>query len=384
MRNSKPNSPLWSVGLMTGTVLDGHIDVAMLKTDGEQVLEFGPAVLATYESSVMDLLRRSLAAALEWQFDGPEPTIFREAEIALTQAQSLAVRKLIEKNDLSLSEVGVVGFHGQTVLHRRANNKQPGRTRQLGDGQLMANELSVPVAYDFRSADVAAGGQGAPLAPVYHKALMRHVELDSESAVLNLGGVANITWWDGHEALVAFDTGPANAPLNDFIRLHKLGNMDRNGELAAQGVVDERKLEKLLTHPYFSELYPKSLDRFDFSATMAQGCCVADGAALLTAFIAAAVGLGLDALPKRPLQLIVSGGGRHNPVLMQELEKRAQVKVVLSDDIGLRGDMVEAECFAFLGVRVLQGLPISFPSTTGVQVPMTGGRIAYPGNISVV
>jgi len=377
----KPNEPTWSVGLMTGTVLDGNIDVAMLKTNGEQVLEFGPAVLATYETSVMDLLRQSLAQALEWQFKGPEPTIFRDAEAALTEAQAEAVQQLVEQSGMSMCDIGVIGFHGQTVLHRRPTVERSGCTRQLGDGQLMADTLKVPVAFDFRSADVAAGGQGAPLAPIYHAALMRRLELDSESAVLNLGGVANITWWDSHDGLVAFDTGPANAPLNDFVSKHGLGNMDRDGKLASRGVVDEDKLQALLMHPYLDEPYPKSLDRFDFSANMAEGYSVVDGAALLTAFTAAAVGLALDKLPSRPTQLVVCGGGRHNPVLMQELNKRANVEVVLSDAIGLRGDMVEAECFAFLGVRVLRALPISFPSTTGVRAPLIGGRVAFPMKI---
>jgi len=373
-----PDEPLWSVGLMTGTVLDGNIDVAMLKTNGQQVLEFGPAVLTAYEPSVMDLLRQSLAAALEWQFNGPEPTIFRDAETALTIAQSQAVQQLVDQSGMSMSDVGVIGFHGQTVLHRRPTAERTGRSRQLGDGQLMANTLNVPVAFDFRSADIAAGGQGAPLAPIYHTALMRRLKLNNKNAVLNLGGVANITWWDGQDKLVAFDTGPANAPLNDFVGQHGLGDMDRDGELASRGVVDEDKLQTLLMHPYLDEPYPKSLDRFDFSASMAEGYSIEDGAALLTAFTAAAVGLALDKLPTRPTQLVVCGGGRHNPVLMQELSKRAAVDVVLSDDIGLRGDMVEAECFAFLGVRVLHALPISFPTTTGVRTPLTGGQIAYP------
>ncbi|MFK7996383.1 MAG: anhydro-N-acetylmuramic acid kinase [Granulosicoccus sp.] len=368
-------NPMWSVGLMTGTVLDGNIDVAMLKTDGEKVIEFGPAILARYESSVMDLLRLSLEAALDWQFNGSEPTVFREAEIALTEAQASVVHMLVQQHGMSMSDVGVVGFHGQTVLHRRPDKTRSGNTRQLGDGQLMADQLNVPVVYDFRSADVAAGGQGAPLAPIYHAALMRRLELGGDSAMLNLGGVANITWWDGRDALVAFDSGPANAPLNDFVRTQGLGEMDRNGELASQGLVDEDKLQALLQHPYFDEPYPKSLDRFDFSAAMADGYSVKDGAALLTAFSAAAVGLGLDKLSTRPTQLLVCGGGRHNPVLMQELRKRAQIDVVLADDIGLRGDMVEAECFAFLAVRTLRGLPISFPGTTGVQTPMVGGRV---------
>jgi anhydro-N-acetylmuramic acid kinase len=194
-------------------------------------------------------------------------------------------------------------------------------------------------------------------------------------AVLNLGGVANITWWDGAEALVAFDTGPANAPLNDFVRSQGLGDMDRGGALAAAGKVDEARLAELLQHPYLAAPYPKSLDRFDFNATMAEGLGPEDGAALLTAFTAAAVGRALDLLPHRPRRLVVSGGGRHNPTLMAMLEARAGVEVVPAEAYGWSGDAVEAECFAFLAVRVLRGLPISFPSTTGVPAPLTGGRL---------
>jgi len=372
------DAPLWSVGLMTGTVLDGNIDVALLKTDGEQILEFGPAVLASYPAHVNSLLRETLASALDWQFNGPEPSIFAEAEAILTEMQALAVRRLVTDNGMSMADIGAAGFHGQTVLHRPPTHNQVGRTRQLGDGQMMADILKLPVVHDFRSADVAAGGQGAPLSPVYHTSLLRRMGAGTTTAVLNLGGVANVTWWDGKDRLAAFDTGPANAPLNDFVHAHGLGNMDRDGRLAAQGIVDEDRLKKLLEHPYFKARYPKSLDRFDFTSAMAEGYSVADGAALLTAFAAAAVSKGLDLLPTRPTQLVVCGGGRRNPVLMQALRERAGVAVVQADDVGWRGDMVEAECFAFLALRTLRGLPISFPSTTGVRVPMTGGRISKP------
>ncbi|MBX2883544.1 MAG: anhydro-N-acetylmuramic acid kinase [Granulosicoccus sp.] len=378
MNLANADKPMWSVGLMTGTVLDGNIDVAMIKTNGEQVLEFGPAVLARYKPDVMDLLRQSLEVAQQWQFEGPEPVVFREAERALTTAQTTAVQQLVKEHGFSMKDIGVVGFHGQTVLHRRPLADQPGRTRQLGDGQWMAEQLQVPVVYDFRSADVESGGQGAPLAPVYHSALMQRAGLGSECALLNLGGVANITWRDRSGELIAFDTGPANAPLNDFVRSLGLGEMDKNGELASRGKVDEDKLRWLLKHPYLNDAYPKSLDRFDFSASMADGYSAEDGAALLTAFTCAAVGFGLDKLPERPTKLVVCGGGRHNPVLMKELANRAAVEVIPSDSIGIRGDMVEAECFAFLAVRVLRELPISFPKTTGVVAPMSGGLIARP------
>jgi anhydro-N-acetylmuramic acid kinase len=370
--------PIWAVGLMTGTVLDGNIDVALLKTDGESIDTFGAYTLAPYASETRLLLEETLRQARDWNFDGPEPEIFTEAEDALTRAQSQAVKHLVEEAGLSMADVGIVGFHGQTVLHRAPTRERLGDTRQLGHGQLMASLLGTNVAFDFRTADVRAGGQGAPLAAAYHAALLRNVDRSGDTAILNLGGVGNITWWDGEDLLVAFDTGPANAPLNDFIKNLGLGEMDRDGVLAASGTVDEERLAHLLQHPYMTAPYPKSLDRFDFTAAMADGLSPADGAATLSAFTASAVGKALDLLPRRPTRLIVSGGGRRNPTIMAMLQNRADVQTVSADTLGWRGDAVEAECFAFLAVRVLRGLPISFPSTTGVPRAQTGGRLASP------
>ena len=368
--------PIWAVGLMTGTVLDGNIDVALIKTDGERIDDFGTYTLAPYPQSIRTLLEETLRQARAWNFDGPEPAIFREAEDALTRAQSAAVKDLVEDYGLTMADIGVVGFHGQTVLHRAPRPGRLGQTRQLGDGQLMHDITGAKVVYDFRSADMRAGGQGAPLSAAYHAALMRNAGATGDMAVLNLGGVANVTWWDGADGFFAFDTGPANAPLNDFIKSKGLGDMDRDGALARAGTVDEARLARLLEHPYLSKPYPKSLDRFDFGAAMADGLGAEDGAALLTAFTAAAVGKGLDLLPRRPKRLVVSGGGRHNPTMMAMLENRARVEVVQAEALGWKGDAVEAECFAFLAVRVLRGLPISFPTTTGVPQPMQGGRLA--------
>lgn len=370
--------PVWAVGLMTGTVLDGNIDVALLRTDGDSVQDFGAYRLAPYPPGLRDLLADTLAAARVWNFEGREPAIFATAEAALTEAQADAVRDLVETEGPGLAQIGAVGFHGQTVLHRGRTAARIGATRQLGDGARMAARLGVPVAHDFRSADVAAGGQGAPLSAVYHMGLLRALGAGPETAVLNLGGVGNVSWWDGAETVIAFDTGPANAPLNDFVHGLGLGEMDRGGALARAGRVDEARLARLLDHPYLSAPWPKSLDRFDFTAAMADGLGAEDGAALLTAFTAAAVGRGLDLLPVRPRRLIVCGGGRHNPTLMAMLAARAGVQVDPSEVVGWRGDAIEAECFGFLAVRVLRGLPISFPSTTGVPRPMTGGRVAWP------
>jgi len=380
----KRSESKYSVGLMTGTVLDGYIDVALLKSDGERVYEFGPYSLEPYDKGIVELLQQSLAAALEWQFNGAEPAIFAKVEQLVTEQQTSAVLNVLQRAGLTTSQVSVVGFHGQSVLHRAPSNGQPGRTRQLGDGQLMANKLGVPVAWDFRSADVAAGGQGAPLAPVYHQALLRRgtteAELGSRVAVLNLGGVANISWWDGNDQLVAFDTGPANAPVNDWVAQHTNEKMDVDGKIAANGNVDNTVLTTLLEHPYLVTRPPKSLDRFDFSASMAQGQNLENGAALLTAFSAAAVGKALDLLPVRPTTLVLCGGGRHNPTLVKAIEHYAGVASVNADDIGWRGDAIEAECFAFLAERVVRNLPLSFPSTTGVREPTIGGLLSYPGH----
>ncbi|SEC66250.1 anhydro-N-acetylmuramic acid kinase [Rhizobiales bacterium GAS188] len=372
--------PVWALGLMTGTVLDGNIDIALIRTDGEEVAEFGEWTLAPYADEMRPLLAKALAAARDWRFEGPEPAIFHEAEEALTRAQSAAVTAFLAKAHLKPADLAVIGFHGQTVLHRAPAHGVLGATRQLGDGELMARLVGVDVAYDFRSADIRAGGQGAPLAPTYHVALLRRLGAAANSALLNLGGVANVTWWGGGDRIVGFDTGPANAPLNDWMKRHGLGEMDRDGSLALSGTVDEARLDRLLQHPYLVAPYPKSLDRFDFTAAMADGLSPRDGAATLTAFTAAAVGKGLDLLPVRPEKLIVCGGGRRNPALIAAIRKRARVEPATAEEVGWRGDAVEAECFAYLAMRVRRGLPMSFPQTTGVERPMTGGRLACPAS----
>jgi anhydro-N-acetylmuramic acid kinase len=368
--------PVWAIGLMTGTVLDGMIDIAAIRTDGREIAEFGAWTLAPYPADVRSLLTETVAHALQWRFEGEEPPIFAEAERALTHAQSQAVEAFLAQAGQAPSDVAVIGFHGQTVLHRAPALGRHGDTRQLGDGQLMADRLGIDVAYDFRTADMRAGGQGAPLSAAYHVALLRRLGATSDAAVLNLGGVGNVTWWDGGDAFIAFDTGPANGPLNDWMRRHDAGEMDFDGAVARRGRVDEALLARRLAHPYFSAPFPKSLDRYDFTADMVQGLSLEDGAATLTAFTAGAVGRGLDLLPTRPKRLIVCGGGRKNPAIMAALADRAKVEAIAADAVGWRGDAVEAECFAYLAVRALAGLPISFPLTTGAPEPLTGGVLA--------
>lgn len=367
----------WAVGLMTGTVLDGNIDIAMLRTDGERIEEFGPFELVPYEQDLRPLLRETMQDARDWNFTGPEPEIFARAEKAVSEAQAAAVVNFLKRHGFKAEDIAAVGFHGQTVLHRAPDGPEKGATRQLGDGALMANIVGTSVVFDFRSQDVAAGGQGAPLAPIYHRAMLERVGLLGQAAILNLGGVGNLTFCEG-DTMIAFDTGPANAPVNDWVREHLGLEMDRDGATAATGRVDETRLARLLSHPYLTKAYPKSLDRFDFMSSMAEGLSVADGAATLTAFSAGCVAKGLELLPQKPSKIVVCGGGRRNPVLMKEIETRAGVEVLDADALGLRGDAVEAECFAYLAMRSLRGLPISFPDTTGAPHPVTGGRVARP------
>ena len=360
---------------MTGTSGDGMVDLALLRTDGEVVHEFGPWTLSPYPAATVALVAEAFQAAQGWGFEGEEPAVFAAAEAALTRGQAAAVTSFLAAEGMRAEEVAVIGFHGQTVLHRPPRDGAPGQTRQLGDGALLAALTGIDVAFDFRTADVAAGGQGAPLAAAYHAALLERDGVPAGAAVLNLGGVANVSV-RGPDGMAAFDTGPANAPVNDWVRRATGQSMDRGGALARRGQVDEALLALLLQHPYFDAPFPKSLDRFDFAASMVDGLGLEDWAATLTAFSAAAVGRGLDLLPERPGHLVVCGGGRHNPAMMAALATRAGVVALAAEDVGWRGDAVEAECFAFLAVRVLRGLPISFPGTTGVPRAMTGGRLA--------
>jgi len=372
-------APGWYVGLMTGTVLDGQIDIAFLKTDGDTISEFGPATMLPYGDADRQLIAAAVEVARDWNFDGVEPPIFADAERALTRAQAKAVIEMAGAHGMLLADIAAVGFHGQTVLHRPPTATRTGRTRQLGDGALMAAMIGRPVVFDFRSGDVAAGGHGAPLCPCYHAALLRLAGADHRVAVLNLGGVGNITWQGKDGRLIGFDTGPANAPIDDWVRMHDSGTMDDGGKIAASGTVDSGRLDRIMNESYFSESPPKSLDRNAFVADLADGLSLADGAALLTALAAAGVARAVDMLPAQIERLIVCGGGRHNPTLMQAIAKASGVKTDPADSVGWRSDAVEAECFAYLAARHVAGLPVSHPETTGVPMPMPAGRLAAPG-----
>lgn len=364
---------LTAIGLMSGTSLDG-VDVALIETDGETIGRFGPASYRAYTDAERDLLRRALADAMRMTNRDERPGVVAEAEGLVTRAHAEAVTRFLQANNLSRANIDVVGFHGQTVLHRPEQKL----TVQIGDGHALAKTLGIPVVFDLRAADVAAGGQGAPLVPVYHRALVRMLNSEGPAVVVNIGGVANITYIDGN-TLIACDTGPGNALLDDFM-LRRTGEaVDRDGRTAATGHVDQEWMVRALNRLFFKLPPPKSLDRNDFAALTVDDMSTEDGAATLTAFTAASIAMTAPMLPKLPVSWIVVGGGASNPTLLAMLSKRlAPAAVVRGSDLGWSGDAVEAQAFAYMAVRSLKGLPLTFPRTTGAPAALTGGILAKP------
>ena len=294
------------------------------------------------------------------------------AERAVTEAHVEAVKRWSRESGTALSTVDVVGFHGQTITHRPERRF----TWQIGDGAALARATGVKVVSDLRIADVKAGGQGAPLVPVYHAALAR--DLPRPLAVVNIGGVGNVTWIGADGSLLAFDTGPGNGPIDDWCARRAGLRFDRDGALAASGKVDRARVERFSEHRYFAVKPPKSLDRGDFSDSWAEGLSVADGAATLTRGTARAIALAARHFPMPVAQWVISGGGARNPTLLKAIAEETRGKVVTADSLGWNGDALEAQAFAFLAVRSLRGLPITFPGTTGAPRPLTGGRLDEP------
>ena len=365
---------LTAIGLMSGTSLDG-VDVALIETDGRRVKAFGPTGYRPYTQNERGLLRQALTEAVNLPQRDARPGILREAEQAVTVAHAEAVAAFTAQNRLSREDVDIVGFHGQTVLHRPAQKM----TVQIGDATALARAIHIPVMHDFRAADVAAGGQGAPFVPVYHRALAQSLEREGPMVVVNIGGVSNITYIDGADTLIACDTGPGNALLDDYMYRTMSQPFDCDGRLASQGVADQAWVARALDHPFFALPPPKSLDRNDFASLALREMRPADGAATLTAFTAAAIARIVPLLPKVPLNWIVVGGGARNLTMVRMLRERlVPATVEAGDALGWSTDAIEAQAFGFLAARGLKGLPLSYPATTGVPMPMTGGVIARP------
>lgn len=364
---------LTAIGLMSGTSLDG-IDLAILKTDGESFIEHGPTHFVPYTRDLKVFIRRAIKAALEGRDSAAD---IGKAAGEVTEAHQIAVVELLEKAGMKRTQIDVIGFHGQTILHRPKRGAESiGRTWQIGDGATLATETKIDVISDFRAADIAEGGEGAPFSPVYHAAMVRALNPDGSVGVINLGGVANITYVPrsgGDLDLIAFDCGPGNGLVDQWMELKMGAAMDTDGALARTGQVHSDVLRLMLLNPFIRRKPPKSLDRYDFKLEPALGLSAADGAATLTAFTAACVRSSIPHLPEAPSDWIVVGGGRRNPAMMEALKKAIDADIYDAESVGWRGDFLEAECFAYLAVRSLRKLPLSFPRTTRVPRPMRGG-----------
>jgi anhydro-N-acetylmuramic acid kinase len=341
---------------MSGTSLDG-IDVAMIETDGRDRVVPGPSLTVPYSPRFRERLRSVLGGI----------GYVAKVEEELTRLHAEAAERFLHEHPTN--EIDVVGFHGHTILHRPAER----RTWQIGDGALLSRSLGIDVVADFRSADVAAGGEGAPLAPLFHAALA--AAMPKPLAILNIGGVANVTWIGEEAEILAFDTGPGNALIDDWVRRHTGAAADFDGALARVGRVSTTHVERFLGRPFFERPPPKSLDRDDFRDVMPTELSLEDGAATLTEMTAAAVASATPHFPAPAGQWLVTGGGRHNPALMEALRRRLNVAVRPVEAVGWNGDALEAQAFAYLAVRSIEGLPLSLPSTTGVPQPTCGGRL---------
>jgi anhydro-N-acetylmuramic acid kinase len=360
-----------TIGLMSGTSMDG-VDIALIETDGEKHVVFGPTGFAPYSDDDRILLRAALAEAVGIEDRAARPGAVAAAEAMVTVRHAEAVEAFLAGNALSAEKVDLVGFHGQTVLHRPKQRL----TVQIGDGAALARRLGVSVVHDFRAADVAAGGQGAPVVPVFHRALVEASSLPGPLALLNIGGVANVTYVDDGLDPIACDTGPGNALLDDLMLARTGEPIDRHGHTAARGRVDEAALARLLDDSFFELPPPKSLDRNNFSTVAVDRLSLEDAASTLTAFTAASVAKLLTHLPRSPATLIVCGGGARNPILVRELVQRLPCRVTTADLCGWSADAMEAQAFAYLAARSVLGLPLTFPTTTGAPCPLTGGVLA--------
>ncbi len=364
-----------AIGLMSGTSLDG-VDVALIDTDGQRIAQFGPTGYRPYSDAEQALLRQALQEGAALSDRAARPGVLAEADAFVTRVHAETVEDFLATEPIDKSSVAVVGFHGQTVLHKPAARL----TVQIGNGAALARRLDMTVVHDFRAADVAAGGQGAPLVPVFHQALARDLDRPHPIAVLNVGGVANVTYVDGCDP-IACDTGPGNALIDDFMRARTGAPLDRDGDQAAKGRVDEAFVMRVLEDGFFALPYPKSLDRnaFAFANIGLPDFSIVDGAATLSALTAASVARIVPRLPATPRAWIVAGGGARNPTLMRMLAQRLQPATVeTAEAVGWSSQSIEAQAFAYLAVRTLNGLPITFPATTGVKEPLRGGIISPP------
>jgi anhydro-N-acetylmuramic acid kinase len=371
--------PLLALGLMSGTSMDG-IDVAALTTDGKDRLQRGPGASFPYEPA----FRHRLAAALEpaqsigRRDERPGDLAALDREIAERHAR--AVGRFLADNRIDPHGVDVIGFHGQTVLHRPERSL----TVQIGDAQLLADLTGIKVVHDLRANDVARGGQGAPLVPAYHRALAANLPkgFARPVAYVNIGGIANMTWIGARDEIAAFDTGPGNALIDQWMAAKAGEAWDEGGKIALRGRTIDAIAQRYLAESFFEKPPPKSLDRNDFPPLDPAAATLEDGARTLAHVTARAIAIAANLVPEPPRTFVLCGGGRRNRAIVAELRSLVGPRAVaLAEDAGVDGDTMEAEAWAYLAVRALNGLPITWPATTGVAEPCTGGAVAYPSPV---
>jgi len=366
-----------ALGMMSGTSMDG-IDIALMRSDGQTVEGERHHITIPYAKNMRVVIQNAMTAAKNCAFKDNSVQAIMDAEQQLTALHCDAISTFLATMGISANDIDVIGVHGQTIVHC----PDDGWTWQLMDGAAVANRFGITTVSDFRSNDMRHGGQGAPLVPLYHHALLASQNITEPVAVLNIGGVANVTWLDFSEqttsqspTIIAFDTGPGNAPLDDWAMRHMGQPCDLDGALAKKGTVDRGILQTWLANSYFQKKPPKTLDRDTFSYDLLETLSAENGAATLVAFIVESIGKATAFFPKAVSHWYVCGGGRHNPVLMEQLAKTLDGKVSPVEGLGWNGDALEAEAFAFLAVRALKGLALTQPSTTGVKTAVSGGVI---------
>lgn len=370
-----------AIGLMSGTSADG-VDAALIETDGETIFATGAHHFVEYSAQeralILSMMQRAIAAGSHDE----RRVLAAELAPMVTRKHADAVLGLLELAGIETGSVDVVGFHGQTLFHEPPS----AFTLQAGDGALLAELVSIPVVYDFRSEDMRAGGQGAPLVPVYHRALFHKAISECEGtagsglkfpvAVVNIGGVANVTYIGGADdvgQLLAFDTGPGNVLVDEWVTKFTGERMDFDGRYAAAGRVDEAAVERFMEQDYFKALPPKALDRYDLKADLPKGMGLEDGAATLVAMTVRSIAGARAFMEASPSCWVIVGGGAKNAAMMRMLGDVVDAPVRLAEELGWNGGYVEAEAFGFLAVRHMAGLALTFPGTTGVKAPQAGG-----------
>ncbi|MGB7286033.1 MAG: anhydro-N-acetylmuramic acid kinase [Salaquimonas sp.] len=368
------------IGMMSGTSMDG-IDVALIESDGKDFVKTLKAEEYPYKADFKVQIAKGLEEAIGLSSAKDRTPFLKDLETAITDLHAKAFHAFLTTHDLSPEDIDLIGFHGQTVLHR----PQSGYTVQLGNGQQLANETKIAVIYDMRSNDMAHGGQGAPLVPVFHQAFSGNLPQEFQNRLpvvfVNIGGISNISFIGSDGELIAFDTGPGNALIDQWVQSEAGIPFDQNGAIASEGGLIVSIVERYLAESFFEQTIPKSLDRNDFKPLAPGAASLEDGARTLAHISAAAILKSCDHLPQTPMLWIICGGGRKNPAIMADLKSLAAEigsRAILAEEAGLDGDSMEAEAWAYLAVRSVKGLPLTFPKTTGCKEPVTGGRLALP------